>query len=131
MYKKNFNNRYNIGKLEEEKTLPIIIEYFKRNIKQTVKKLDRYDFVCDNYKYELKTRTNKFNDYPTTMIGKDKLDANAILLFKFSDDILAYIEYDEEKFKTYETKLFTKYKIPKEHIYIPIHDLIKISNSNV
>ena len=120
MYKKNFNNRYNIGKLEEEKTLPIIIEYFKRNIKQTVKKLDRYDFECDNYKYELKTRTNKFNDYPTTMIGKDKLDANAILLFKFSDDILAYIEYDEEKFKTYETKLFTKYKIPKEHIYIHI-----------
>jgi hypothetical protein len=127
MYKRNFENRYNIGKLEEEKTLPILKEYFKRDIKQTLNKLDKYDFECDKYKYELKTRTNKFNDYPTTMIGKDKLETNAILIFKFSDDILAYIEYDEERFKTYETKLFTKYKIPKEHIYIPIKDLKIIS----
>ena len=37
MYKRNFNNRYNIGKLEEEKTLPILKEYFKRDIKKHLK----------------------------------------------------------------------------------------------
>jgi len=123
MYRKNFNQRYNKGKEDEQKVLPIIREHFKRDIKPTTEKTDRFDFYCDNYKYELKSRTNNFNAYPSTMIAVDKLDVNVILLFKFTDDKLAFIEYDEDKFKDYERKLFTKYTIPKEHIYIPIKDL--------
>ena len=123
MYKKDFTYRYNKGKEAESAVLPIIIDYFKRDIKPTTDKLDRFDFTCSKYKYELKSRNNIFNKYPTTMIAVDKLEANVILLFKFTDDKLAFIEYNEEQFNNYKVELFTKYKIPKKHIYIPINDL--------
>jgi hypothetical protein len=130
MYRKNFNQRYIRGKEDELIVLPIIRTYFGRDIRPTTEKTDRYDFYYDNYKYELKSRTNNFNAYPSTMIAVDKLDVNVILLFKFTDDKLAFIEYDKDKFEKYEKKLFTKYVVPKEHIYIPINDLTLISESN-
>ena len=123
MYKKDFHYRYNKGKEAESAVLPLIIEYFKRDIKPTTNKLDRFDFTCSNYKYELKSRNNIFSKYPTTMIAVDKLEENVILLFKFTDDKLAFIEYNEEQFNKYTIQLFTKYTIPKKHIYIPICDL--------
>ena len=64
--------------------------------------------------------------YPTTMIGYDKLEENVILLFKFTDNKIAYIEYNEEQFKNYKVELFTKYTVPKKNIYIPIEDLTVI-----
>ena len=73
MYKNNFNQRYAKGKEAEEKILPIIIKYFNREIQATTKKTDRFDFVCPDYKYELKARTNDFDKYPTTMIGLNKI----------------------------------------------------------
>ena len=126
MYKKDFNYRYNKGKEAEVAVLPLIIEYFKRDIKPTTNKLDRFDFTCSNYKYELKSRNNIFSKYPTTMIAVDKLEENVILLFKFTDDKLAFIEYNEEQFNKYKVELFTKYTVPKKHIYIPITDLTLI-----
>ena len=54
MYKKDFHYRYNKGKEAESAVLPLIIEYFKRDFKPTTNKLDRFDFTCSNYKYELK-----------------------------------------------------------------------------
>ena len=128
MYKKDFNYRYNKGKEAENLVLPIIRDYFKRDIVATTNKLDRFDFTCSNYKYELKSRNNAFNKYPTTMIAVDKLEPNVILLFKFTDDKLAYIEYEEEQFKNYKVELFTKYTVPKKHIYIPIDDLTLIES---
>ena len=126
MYKKDFHYRYNKGKEAESAVLPLIIEYFKRDIKPTTNKLDRFDFTCSNYKYELKSRNNIFSKYPTTMIAVDKLEENVILLFKFTDDKLAFIEYNEEQFNKYKVELFTKYAVPKKHIYIPICDLTLI-----
>lgn len=123
MYKNYNMKRYNEGVINEDIVLPQIKKYFNRDIKKLNERYGKYDFSCDNYKYELKSRNNEFNKYPTTMIAVDKLDKNVILLFKFTDDKLAFIEYNEEQFKSYERKLFTKYTIPKEHIYIPIKDL--------
>lgn len=123
MYKNYNMKRYNEGVINEDIVLPQIKKYFNRDIKKLNERYGKYDFVCDNYKYELKSRNNELNKYPTTMIAVDKLDKNVILLFKFTDDKLAFIEYNEEQFKSYEKKLFTKYTIPKEHIYIPIKDL--------
>ena len=57
------------------------------------------------------------------MIAVDKLEENVILLFKFTDDKLAFIEYNEEQFNKYKVELFTKYTIPRKHICIPICDL--------
>ena len=109
--------------------LEIIRNYFKTDIKASINQLERFDFFDDNNKFELKTRTNNLNTYPTTIIGFDKLQSDIILLFQFTDQ-LAYIKYDAEQFKNYEVKKFTKYKIPKDHIYIPVKDLTIIEIQN-
>ena len=82
-YKSNFQTRYNIGKQSEEEVLPIIRNFFKDNsILPTTKKTDRYDYKGLIKNYELKTRTNKYNQYPTTMIGLDKCEINYFNTFK-------------------------------------------------
>jgi hypothetical protein len=129
-YKSNFQTRYNIGKQSEEEVLPIIRNFFKDNsIQPTTKKTDRYDYKGLIKNYELKTRTNKYNQYPTTMIGLDKCEINSVLLFKYTDG-LYYIEYNKEQFDKYELKKFTKYTVPKDYLYIPIKDLMKIENDD-
>jgi hypothetical protein len=125
MYRANFANRYAIGKASEEAILPTIIKYFAREIVPTIKKTDKFDYKCEQYNYELKTRTNKMNAYSTTMICSNKLETNSVLLFKFTDK-LCYINYDAERFANYETKFFTMYDHPTSHTYIPVKDLIII-----
>jgi hypothetical protein len=51
-----------------------------------------------------------------------------VLLFNFTDG-LYYIEYNQEQFSKYETKMFSRAKQEwdeKEHVYIPIADLKKV-----
>jgi hypothetical protein len=67
------------------------------------------------------------------MIAEDKIiHDNIILLFNFIDG-LYYINYEENKelFKTFEKKLFKRYRpnikdIEKNYLYIPINHLKKI-----
>lgn len=125
-YKSGFQQRYDIGKASENEVLPIIKQFFKDDtIQPTINRLDKWDYISSTKNYELKTRTNKYEDYPTTMIGLDKCETNSILIFKFTDKLM-YIEYDKEKFSNYQIKLFTKYCQKKEYIYIPIKDLKEI-----
>lgn len=124
MYSSGYTQRYTIGKKSEAEVLPIITEYFKREIKPTENKYDEFDFKDEVYNYELKTRTNKMNQYPTTMTTLNKCKPNSILLFKYTD-CLAYIEYDEERFKEYNVTQYTRYedRNEREHIFIPVQDL--------
>jgi hypothetical protein len=127
MYRAGYTQRYAIGKQSEATVLPIIKEYFKREIKPTEDKYNKFDFKDETYNYELKSRTNKMNQYPTTMVTLNKCQNNSILLFKYTD-CLAYIEYDEERFKKYDVKNYTRYedRNAKEHIFIPVQDLTVI-----
>lgn len=127
MYKSGYNQRYKIGKQSETQILPIIQEYFKREIIPTEDKYDPFDYKDEIYNYELKTRTNKMNQYPTTMVTCNKCKLNSILLFKYTD-CLAYISYDEERFKQYEVKAYTRYedRENRDHIFIPVQDLTVI-----
>ena len=71
-------------KEQEDIILPLIEQYFDDNITQTQNQYDKYDFTSNFYNFELKSRKNKFNTYPTTMITKNKLtktDKQLILLF--------------------------------------------------
>ena len=106
MYKKDFNYRYNKGKEAESAVLPLIIEYFKRDIKPTTNKLDRFDFTCSNYKYELKSRNNIFSKYPTTMIAVDKLEENVILLFNTTRNNSINIRYNYSRNTRYRRSIF-------------------------
>jgi hypothetical protein len=124
---------YKMGKAEEVNILPILREYFGRNIKQHPERYSKYDYYDDKYQYEVKTRTNALKAFDTTMITENKVrdginsvnKSHIILLFNFSDCI-ASIEFNEEKFKSYERRPFSRAKLKedeKEHIYIPITDL--------
>lgn len=127
----HYQNDYEFGKKEENSVLPIISNFFNREIKQTEKQYDPYDFYDDNYIYEMKSRKNTYSRYPTTIITTNKFnkDKKQILLFNFTDG-LYYIEYDTEKFSKYEKQMFSRAGFKwdeKEHIYIPIADLQLIS----
>lgn len=116
---------YKYGTEKQNDVYPIILNYFKRDIKQTLGQYAKFDFTDDLYNYELKSRKNPLNQYPDTMITMNKCIAGTkptILLFNFTDK-LAYIEYDPELFKTFQTKMFSRANKKwdeKEHIYIPI-----------
>ena len=126
----HFEESYKYGKAKEEIILPVLKEYFSREIINTTEKYAKYDYYDDSYKYELKSRTNKKNTYPDTMITFNKCtdEFPLILLFNYTD-CLCYIEYNKDKFKNYKKKLFSRANIitdEKEHVYIPIEDLTVI-----
>jgi uncharacterized protein YeeX (DUF496 family) len=80
----------------------------------------------------LKTRNNKYNKYPTTLLPLDKIISNnMIFLFSFQDG-LYYIKYDKILFHTFEIKKYVRNirndyndKL-KDYLFIPIEKLIKI-----
>lgn len=124
----NWEQSYKYGKRQEGKLLPILQEYFGREVRATEGRYAKYDYFDDEYNYEVKSRTNKMRAYPTTMITKNKVEGSAkpvILLFNYTD-CLSFIKYDEEQFKNYDVEAFSragKSWDEKPHIYIPIDHL--------
>jgi hypothetical protein len=130
----SFFKDYQFGICKEFEILPLISNYFKSNIVRSSEKFNKFDFYDDNCKYELKSRNNYYDTYPTTLIAVDKvINDDIIFLFKFMDG-LYYIKYESSLFKTFEKKPFvrnqrTDYKdIEKEYFFIPIEKLTKIEN---
>lgn len=123
----HYQYSYQYGKAQESKVLPLIREFFQRNIQSYPETFSKHDFFDDIYNYELKSRTNTKARYPTTMLTYNKLVGKKplILLFNFKDK-LCYIEYDEAKFQRYEKQMFSRagfIQDEKEHVFIPIEDL--------
>ena len=128
----HWTNSYKFGKDKEAEILPIITEYFSRNIQHTDGQYAKYDFFDENYKYELKSRTNASHTYPDTMITCNKMsdEHHVILLFNFTN-CLCYIEYNKEKFKDYRRQMFSRANEQwdeKEHLYIPVEQLTIIKS---
>ena len=128
----SFKNDYTFGKQKEDEVLSIIRKKFNRNIVKSESRFERYDFKDDEYYYELKSRNNKYSDYPTTLIEKGKVIAdNLVFLFNFTDG-LYYIIYNKDLFETFECKQFLRHKRcdfvdkPKLYYHIPIHQLTRI-----
>ncbi|QIG59348.1 hypothetical protein [Dishui Lake virophage 2] len=127
----HYADSYRFGKAEEKKVLPIVSDYFKREIKAYPNQYDHHDLYDDEYDYEVKSRTNKKNAFPDTMITMDKmmnLTKPLILLFNYTDR-LSFIKYDAVKFATYRKMMFARSKKDcdlKEHLFIPIGDLTDI-----
>jgi hypothetical protein len=125
----HFPISYTFGKKNETIVLPIITRHFQKEIKEYKEQYSKFDFFDDEYDYELKSRTNKYKTYPTTMITANKVsgDKKKIFLFYFTDG-LYYIEYNKEIFDNYELKMVSRsgLEAPKPHFLIPIEDLIEI-----
>lgn len=121
---------YKFGTAQEDLVLPKLKDFFKKEIKKSEDRFAKCDFYDEEYNYEMKSRTNTYNKYPTTMITEDKVfgEKNLIFLFNFTDG-LYYIEYDKEKFSKYERKMFSRANLSwneKSHVYIPIQDLTRV-----
>lgn len=119
------------GEQQEAVVLPIIREYFKRDIKCAESRFSPYDFYDEEgMTYELKSRSNRFSQYPTTMITADKVKEGrpVTFLFRFTDGVY-FIRYDPNKFKNYHCQDFSRAGVrwnEKPHFYIPIQDLTLI-----
>lgn len=131
---RSYTKDYEYGKSKEEEILPIICKFFNDDIKQSNKRYTKYDYIGKNYLYEVKSRTNKLNDFPDTLLPKSKIIPNKkqIFIFNFTDKI-GYIEYSEEVFKNIPVKQF-KRKFREgfndkfeEYYHIPINLLLVIN----
>lgn len=131
----HWKNSYAYGKAQEARIHPVIKAFFGKEIIPTVGQYAKYDFYDNDTNYEVKSRTNNYSKYPTTMITWNKCcecdkGKDLILLFNFTD-ALYYIKFDEELFKLYQKEMFSRANIAddeKEHIYIPISHLNLIQN---
>lgn len=118
-------NDYKIGTQEEAELLPLIRSFFNRDIKKNENPTAKHDYSDGEYNYELKTRKNSYNKFPTTYITIDKLVGNEplYLIFNFTDGVY-YILYNDEKFKNYSTSKVSRTGYDTIYnVEIPIGDL--------
>ncbi len=126
------------GTQKEEELITVLSEAFGVNLVKQ-KRGAIIDFESDTIGVELKSRNNTYKKYPTTLIPTNKIDyinkteGNKKYIFAFAfTDGLYYIEYDKEKFSSFDYKMFVRHKRcdyndkEKLYCYIPISELVKI-----
>ena len=89
----NIKKDLQFGLESEEKVLSILQTKINKNIIKT-SEFHPFDYFCDNIYYELKTRRCSHDQYPDTMVGKNKLtfalanpDNKYVFLFNFTDGL--------------------------------------------
>ena len=93
----NINKDYDFGTNSENMLLSTFQSIWGSDLERSTDKFACIDFTSDSHLVELKTRRNTMNKYPTTMIGKNKIDylvnsdKKGIVVFKFTDG-LYYLE---------------------------------------
>ena len=102
--------------------------FFEEDITPSVGRYCPFDAESLTCKYEIKTRRNNYNTYPTTIITVKKMNTTGKLRFVFSfTDGLYYIEFNKEKFDKFHTQEIARTGAkPVSHILIPINFLLKI-----
>jgi hypothetical protein len=118
-----------LGHLAEDVVLPKLQSFFNASIRKMPQRYECFDYIDDaGTKYELKTRRNCMNAYPTTLIPKHKvISGEQYFVFNFIDKV-SYIKYDKDLFETFETKELVdgRYGYQREgvlHYLIPIGKL--------
>lgn len=119
------------GVCQENKLIEKIKETFGGDIIKTPDRFDPYDFFSTDKYLELKSRRNTKNKYPTTIIGKGKIDLGLkyielgykiILLFNFTDEFCYYELKEDDELISSIIKRHDRSK-GKEHIEIPVNQL--------
>ncbi len=131
--KKHNQKDYEWGRQQEQKCNEYLNEHFNSNLVNSKVQFARWDFSDGVIKIEMKSRKNiSYDSYDTTFISEDKCryaDANTFFVFNFVYDCardlsdLYCIQYDKEKFKTFNKKtLYNDYSL----IEIPVNCLTHI-----
>lgn len=127
----NADLKFGLG--NEGNVITSLSKHFNETIVKTEDAFCVYDACSKDSKYEIKTRRNKFRQYPTTIIPvhKTKVEGRLVFVFCFTDG-LYYIQYDPFVFATFSiTKISAirrggvRTELP--HYHIPIERLIHIN----
>ena len=129
--------KYNIdkeyGKEQETKSEEYIKNYFKQTTLKKLSRFNKFDFEGDTALFEVKTRRNNYKDYPTTMIGYNKIlhaqncKQDVFFIFQYLDGNYYYKYSNDESFEIKKGGRFDRGR-PESNYYcfIPIEKLIKI-----
>lgn len=130
---RTFAADYQLGTQAESRLLPVFNRFFNTTFQPTGK-YDPVDYVSPTHNLELKTRTNRCNQYPTTLLPYSKIlhakssPRKTFFAFNFTDG-LYYIEYEPNLFSTFTTNEFQRddrqdhRDRQQEYIYIPVKSL--------
>lgn len=89
------------GQAKEKELLPILSSYFNFKLKPKHRYFV-FDYECDTAFIELKSRRGIRTEYPTTIVGKNKIDyadkcgKDVYFVFDFSDGLF-YWKYNREE----------------------------------
>ena len=109
---RTFAADFALGTSSERSLLPLFNSVFNTTFQPTGK-YDPVDYTSPTIDIELKTRTNRYKQYPTTMIPTSKLQYAAtsprrtVFAFQFTDGLYS-IDYDPALFSTFETNEFQR-----------------------
>lgn len=136
---KSFKQDYAAGIQSENALLPILNKYFNTTFTKT-SQYHPVDFQSPKAFVELKTRTNRYSQYPTTMLPYSKItfakqaDRPTYFVFAFTDNTY-FIEYNQSLFSTFTTNEFQRQDRQdhtdrnQDYIYIPIKHLLRLSTN--
>ncbi len=121
------------GKEQENKAENYIQTYFKQSTLIKLSKFNKFDFEGDTALFEVKTRRNNYNKYPSTMIGYNKFLAckkcnkDVYFIFQYLDGNYYYKYSKDESFEIKKGGRYDRGR-PEFNYYcfIPIEKLIKI-----
>ena len=117
---------------QEPTVITCLASHFQEDIKKETSQYSKWDASSPTTKYEIKSRRNQYNQYPTTIIPVDKTEVEGRLVFVFNfTDGLYYIVYEKKKFEKYEIRDIPAFraggkKTLKPHYMIDIEDLTEI-----
>lgn len=128
---KTIKQEYSFGVRQEKILKDKIAEYLSDELINTTDRYDPYDYFSPTKYVELKSRRNKKNQYPTTIIGLDKYDLGMKYLdlgyeiyfvFNFTDEVSCYKLNKEDIFEGIDITRKDRNK-SKKHIEININKL--------
>lgn len=140
-----------MGEKNEQQYRPILEKYFNAPLKRFHNDYSVLDFYSYRFRVELKSRTNKVNDYDTTYIGNNKVikafeklrekrktnpTYKCWFAFAFPDGLYLW-EVNEENYEKNGGDSAIEYKGTdrrgfddyKDHLLIKVENLIKIDDT--
>ena len=135
MSSRSFKDDYKAGIDIESNLKPVLESKFGRLTKTG--RYDKLDYEGEDCFVEVKSRTNRYAQYPTSMLQKSKCDYARLqtkpvyIVFAFTDGVY-YIQYSPEVFDTFETAVFQrpgridKTDLRQVYVYIPITSLTRV-----
>jgi hypothetical protein len=121
------------GTEQENKSEEYIKKYFKQMTLKKLSRFNKFDFEGDTALFEVKTRRNNYNKYPSTMVGYNKIlackkcEKDVYFIFQYLDGNYYYKYTKDETFEIKKGGRYDRGKIESNYYYfIPIEKLIKI-----